>query len=69
MMTYKLYEWQMNKFRDPDLARVLNLAKTIEMPLVKVIAEMELKGMEVDLDYAYKDYAGRIRKYGLNNLK
>lgn len=24
---------------------------------------------EVDLDYAYKDYAGRIRKYGLNNLK
>ena len=23
---------------------------------------------KVDLDYAYKDYASRIRKYGLNNL-
>lgn len=51
MMTYKLYEWQMNKFRDPDLARVLNLAKTIEMPLVKVVGEMELNGVEFDKEY------------------
>lgn len=52
MMTLKLYEWQMKQFENPDLSGVLNLAKTIEMPLVKVIAEMELKGMEVDLEYA-----------------
>lgn len=52
LMTYKLYMWQMNKFKDPDLSKVLNLANTVEMPLVKVIAEMELAGMEVDIPYA-----------------
>lgn len=35
-----------------DLAKVLNLAYEIEMPLVQVIAEMELNGMEVDLGYS-----------------
>lgn len=50
-MTDKLYEWQMNKFKDPDLARVLNLANTVEMPLVKVVAEMELNGVEFDKEY------------------
>lgn len=54
MMTDKLYQWQMDKFKDPELANVLNLAKTIEMPLVQVIAEMELAGMEVDQEYAEK---------------
>ena len=52
MMTDRLYEWQMNRFKDPDLAKVLKLAYTVEMPLVKVLAEMELAGMEVDMEYA-----------------
>lgn len=51
-MTDRLQLWQENKFRDPSLAKVFNLFKTIEMPLVKVIAEMELAGMEVDMQYA-----------------
>lgn len=52
LMTYKLYEWQMNKFNLKDNSKLFNLAKTLEMPLVKVIAEMELAGMEVDMDYS-----------------
>ena len=50
-MTYKLYEWQMKQFEKPDNSRLYNLAKTIEMPLVRVLAEMELTGMEVDQGY------------------
>lgn len=52
MMTDKLFEWQFNQFRNPDLAKVLNLYHEIELPLVPVIAEMELAGMEVDQEYA-----------------
>ena len=52
MMTDKLFDWQMLKFKDPDMARVLNLYNTIELPLVQVLAEMELAGMSVDQDYA-----------------
>ena len=52
MMTYKLYEWQMDKFKNPDLSKVLKLANDVEMPLVQVLAEMQLAGMEVDQEYA-----------------
>ena len=52
LMTYKLYQWQMERFTRPDFANLMHLAKTVEMPLVKVIAEMELAGMAVDQDYA-----------------
>lgn len=51
LMTYKLYEWQIAKFKLKDNSKLFNLAKTLEMPLVKVIAEMELAGMEVDMEY------------------
>ena len=51
MMTDRLYEWQMNRFKDPELKDVLNLALTLEMPLVKVFAWMELNGVEFDSDY------------------
>ena len=52
LMTYKLYEWQKNRFNLPENNKLLTLANTIEMPLVKVLAEMELAGMEVDMNYA-----------------
>lgn len=51
LMTDKLYEWQMDKFKDPDLAKVLKLANDVEMPLVQVVAEMELNGVEFDREY------------------
>lgn len=48
-MTYKLYEYQKQEIL--KIPSVLHLAETIEMPLVRVIAEMELAGMEVDQEY------------------
>lgn len=52
MMTDKLYLWQKREFEKVGNIKLFNFFKTLEMPLVKVIAEMELKGMEVDQDYA-----------------
>lgn len=52
MMTYKLYEYQLIKFTLDENKKVYHLFQTLEMPLVKVIAEMELNGMEVDQQYA-----------------
>ena len=51
-MTYKLYEWQKNEFAKPDNKKLYNLFMNIEMPMVKVTAEMELTGVCLDLDYA-----------------
>lgn len=50
-MTYDLYEWQKEKFNQPENNKLLNLANTLEMPLVKVVAEMELNGVEFDKEY------------------
>lgn len=52
MMTYKLYEWQKEQFNKAENADILSLSELIEMPLVTVIANMELTGMEVDNEYA-----------------
>lgn len=51
-MTYKLYEWQLNKFKDPSLKGVFNIFENIEMPLIKVVADMELTGIGIDREYA-----------------
>ena len=51
MMTDKLYEWQMERFKDPNLKNVLNLAYTVEMPVIIPIAEMELNGVSTDSNY------------------
>ena len=54
-MTYQLYQWQDRFFRDnPDTKDVLKLFLTLENPLVKVTADMELKGIELDLSYTEK---------------
>lgn len=50
-MTYKLGMWQKAKLELPENAAVYNLFKTIEMPLVPVLGEMELNGMDVDQEY------------------
>lgn len=51
-MTYRLFLYQKQLFQLPENKRLYNLAKTIEMPLVKVLAEMQLNGMSVDQEYA-----------------
>ena len=55
MMTDRLYEWQMKQFEDDkSLKDVYNLAITLEMPVIKVFAEMELNGVTFDTDFAKK---------------
>lgn len=55
MMTDRLYEWQMKQFEnDKSLNDVYNLAITLEMPVIKVFAEMELNGVTFDTEYAKK---------------
>lgn len=51
-MTYKLYEWQKLEFEKPENSRLYKLFLNTEMPLVPVLASMELTGMCIDLDYA-----------------
>lgn len=52
LMTYKLYEWQWNKLNQKGNEKLLNLMFNVEMPVEIVAAEMELTGVEVDLDYS-----------------
>lgn len=51
-MTYRLYEWQKAQFEQPGNERLYNMFLTVEIPLIPVLAEMELTGMDVDQDYA-----------------
>ena len=62
-MTYKLYLWQKAMFEIPGSERMYNLFKNIEMPLVKVCADMELTGITIDTEYASrlsKMYTGML---------
>lgn len=51
-MTYKLYEYQLKEFSKPEYQRLFSLFKTVEMPMVPVLADMELTGMTIDKEYA-----------------
>lgn len=48
-MTYKLYEWQVDRIKSmPDVYR---LYMDVELPLIIPVAEMELRGVMFDNDY------------------
>lgn len=49
--TYKLYLWQVDYFNLDENKSMLKLLFEVEMPILKVVAEMELTGIEIDLDY------------------
>ncbi len=53
-MTYKLYEYQKKEFEKPENKEIYELFKTIEVPILDVVVDMELEGIEVDLEYANK---------------
>ena len=53
-MTYELYEYQKKEFEKPENKEVYELFKTIEIPILDVVVDMELEGVEVDLGYADK---------------
>lgn len=52
MMTLKLYDYQFKEFSKEDNAKILKLFLDIEMPLVKVVKDMELRGIEIDQEYS-----------------
>jgi len=51
-MTLRLYEYQFKEFSKEDNAKILKLFFDVEMPLVKVVKDMELRGIEIDQEYS-----------------
>ena len=50
--TYKLYEYQLNEFLKPSNRDIYQLYMEVEVPIVTVVAEMELTGVCLDLEYS-----------------
>ena len=53
-LTYRLFEYQRDIFRKPENKEVYQLFQEIEIPIIDVIVDMELTGVEIDIDYANK---------------
>jgi DNA polymerase-1 len=51
MMTYKLYKYQLNVFSYDKLQGMYKVFQNIEMPIIKVVADMEITGIAIDFDY------------------
>lgn len=51
LMTYKLYEYQKPIMESDDYKRIYRLFMDIEMPCIWVVANMELDGVELDMEY------------------
>lgn len=51
-MAYKLYMWQLDKFKLPEHKKLFDLFLNVEMPIMEVAAEMELTGICIDQEYA-----------------
>ena len=54
LITYDLYLYQIKEFEKKENKGIYNLLKTIEIPIIPVIVGMELRGIEVDTEYAKK---------------
>lgn len=54
MMTYKLYEYQLPLMTAEDMAKVYWVFLNIEMPIVVVTAEMELRGVSINTKFGNK---------------
>ena len=51
-MTYKLYQYQKKEFERPEYSKLYNLFREVEMPVMKVAAEMELYGVCINDEFA-----------------
>ena len=54
LITYKLYEWQKREFEKSENKGLYNLFLRVEMPVVLVVAEMELRGVCIDVPFAQR---------------
>ncbi len=50
-MTDKLYEWQVREFSKPDNKGIYKLFRDVEMPVMPVVANMELRGVSIDKEF------------------
>ena len=50
-MTYRLYELQEKELKKEENKRLFYIFSEVEMPLVKIIGDMELTGVCIDLEY------------------
>ena len=50
--TYKLYEYQLKELEKPENKNLMHLLDTVEFPVIPVVAEMELTGVCLDLEYS-----------------
>lgn len=51
-LTYKLYRYQLTEFNKPENSSLLELMYKVELPIIPVVARMELTGMRIDKRYA-----------------
>lgn len=52
-MTWRIYERQRDEMASPDAASVARLAEATEWPLIPVLADMELAGIELDSQFLH----------------
>lgn len=52
--TWKLFEYQRTEFRKPENKEIYELFQKIEIPILDVVVDMELTGVEVDVEYAHR---------------
>lgn len=51
LMTDRLYEWQAREFAKPDNQGLYRVFKDVEMPVMPVVAKMEMRGVAVDEEF------------------
>lgn len=67
-ITYMLYKYQIEQFNKPGNERLLSLFHEVEMPVMEVAAEMELTGVNIDVEYAnrlskkYHELSDRVQE-------
>lgn len=54
VMTYELWKYQKKEFSKPENSRILSLYEKVELPCIKVLAEMELTGVTLDTDRCHR---------------
>lgn len=54
LITYRLYEYQLKEFEKDDNKEIYSVLRDIEIPIIPVIVGMELRGIDVDLEYGKK---------------
>lgn len=50
-MTYELAQYQIKQMNDPSNIKIKELFWNVEMPVLEVVTDMELSGIEMDMEY------------------